>query len=460
MDLHTATCHAAAATMSEAVGSSRTPRAEASRLPSERRDWRTWSACAAALVTFWAMRIGYWSVTTEEPFSDMAGFREMAERFAAGGKLAVDEFWQSYRAPVLPLLGALQIVLFGDGLGPWRYMQAALVCGGACWLARELWHATGSRWLGSTWLWVTALTQPSVFWSLKFAKEGLHEALSYVVLAAALRLLRRPSLGLAMVVGALTYAAMLNRTNFVLALAVIPALMVFGRAIPGGLAARLRDAAPWLLAFFAGAVLAWLPWGVRTWHLYGRPLAMTTDGSCVALDGLGSIDVLESDGTRQTIEYWPFMHSAPQRFPTDHAADVWLSARVWQAVLADKTRWLHKAVRNVATSAFLREISLTRVPRDRLLPAPWQWLLLDKNAVAVVVGIVGVFLLACWHRRLLVIGLLTVLPWLLACCLLGLPRYLEPAIPLLLFGNVIALATVVPRAVGLLLGWHARRARV
>ena len=98
----------------------------------------------------------------------------------------------------------------------------------------------------------------------------------------------------------------------------------------------------------------------------------------------------------------------------------------------------------------LSEVSLTHVPRDHLLPAPWQWLLLDKNAVAVVVGILGVLLLARWHRRLLVIGLLTVLPWLLACCLLGLPRYLEPAIPLLLFGNVIAVVVVVPRAVALL----------
>ena len=73
----------------------------------------------------------------------MADFRGIAERFAAGDTLAKDSFWQSYRSPVLPSFGALQIVLFGEGLEPWRCLQAALLC--RCWLARELWHATGSR---------------------------------------------------------------------------------------------------------------------------------------------------------------------------------------------------------------------------------------------------------------------------------------------------------------------------
>ncbi|HEX6812451.1 MAG TPA: hypothetical protein VF384_12560 [Planctomycetota bacterium] len=400
------------------------------------RSKATWVACGLALVAFWALRLGYWSVTREEPFSDMADFRGIAERFAAGGTLAADSFWQSYRSPVLPLLGALQIVLFGPDLLPWRWMQAVLLCAGACWLARELWLSTRSRWLAVGWLWLVALSKPSVFWSYKFAKEGLHEALQYVVLALVLRLLRRPSLALAALMGALAFAVTLNRTNFVFALVAIPALLVIGVEPRAQLRTRLRTCAPRILAFVAGAVLAWVPWGVRTWQLYGEPLFLTTDGACVVLDGLAKITVDEPDGSQQTIEYWPFLHGAPQRFPNDHEADVWLRARVQQGLLADPVEWMVRAAHNAGVSAFHREVSLTKVPRDVLLPSPWQWLLLDKHRLTVVLGVLGLFALALRHRHLLALGLLTVPPWVLACFMLGLPRYLEPMIPLLLFGNL------------------------
>lgn len=406
--------------------------------------WRC--AFAAAAVLFWGLRAVYWATTDEALFSDMADFYGIAQRFAAGGTLAHDDFWQSYRSPVLPLLGALKITLCGDGMLPWRIGQAALLFAGACWLAREVYAATGLRWLALALLVSIAISKPSIFWSLKFTKEGLHEALLYALLAAALRLCRRPSRWFAFAVGGLAMVATLNRSNLLAALPILIALPMFAT---GPRRRRALTAACVLL----GIIAAWAPWGVRTWRLYGHPLTLTTDGAAVLLDGLHEIDVPQADGSTLHIVYGDHLDQARHRFANDAAADAWLGAQVRRWIFADPGRWLRIVANNVATSAFVRTISLSTVPRDHLLPRWLDWLLVDKHRLASLFGLLGLLGAGLLRPRLTLLGLVTVLPWLLACACLGLPRFFEPIVPLVLFGDALLVATVVSRVTA----WRMRR---
>lgn len=399
----------------------------------ERRRRAWWLAFATAAALFWGLRAVYWATTEEAPFSDMADFRQIAEHVANGGTLAHDEFWQSYRAPLLPLLGALQIRLTGHGLLGWRIGQALLLFGGLCWLAREVWHATGARWLALALLVVVAISRPSVFWSLKFAKEGLHEALLDWLLAMALRLCRRPSWWLASATGALAMAATLNRSNTLAALPILAVMPLFlGLPWPrrGALAACV----------VTGIALAWTPWGLRTNALYGRPLALTTDGAAVMLDGLHDITVPQPDGTALRLRYDEHMQQAQHRFANDAEADAWLAIQVRRWVLADPLRWLRIWRDFAASSAFGREITLTAVPRGHQLPPAFDWLLLDKHRFSTSLGLAGLALAALLRRRLALLALLVVPPWLLACAFLGLPRLFEPIAPLVSFGSILPVA--------------------
>ncbi|MBI5849898.1 MAG: hypothetical protein HZB39_02495 [Planctomycetes bacterium] len=402
-------------------------------------------ALAAAAALFWWLRISYWGVTEEEPFSDMADYHHIAEGFAACGSLTEDDFWQSDRPPLLPILGAVKILLFGVDLAPWRWLQACLLFSSACWLVLELRRAFGSWRVPIAFLWVVALARSSVFWSYKFATEGLHEAMLYLVLAAALRLVRAPSVPWASLVGALAMTATFNRANFAVALVAIPLLLWFAAPVPATPLRLGRARALWApgLAFVLGALLIWTPWGIRTYRLYGRPLPTTTSGAAIALDGIARIDVREPDGTTLTITYDEFTAGARHRFATDADAEAWLGERFRRWILADPSRWLGDVYRRLCRSAFDHAISLSKVPRDRLLPDWRDALLLDKRRALTVLGLLGLAV-AGWRRRALaLLFALTVLPWLLGCCFLGLPRLFEPGLPLVLFGNLLLAATIV-----------------
>jgi hypothetical protein len=145
----------------------------------------------AGVVVFWALRALYWRGVDELPFSDMADFERIALRVLREWSFQHDAFWRSYKMPVLPLLGAgVWGVAGAHNYLAWRIFQTAITCLAMTWLALELRRVTGARWVGVAFVWVVALTRSSIFWSYKYATEGVAEALLYAVCAALLWALR------------------------------------------------------------------------------------------------------------------------------------------------------------------------------------------------------------------------------------------------------------------------------
>jgi 4-amino-4-deoxy-L-arabinose transferase-like glycosyltransferase len=101
--------------------------------------------------------------------------------------------------------------------------------------------------------------------------ESLYAPLIAFSLLAAYRLVERPTLGRAAVLGALLGAAALTRSEAVLLLVIV--LAVAARHLPSG--ARLRPVAVAALT----AVLVLAPWVIRNWAELGQPLLSTNSGS-------------------------------------------------------------------------------------------------------------------------------------------------------------------------------------
>ncbi len=113
-------------------------------------------ALLLAVLLFWGLRISYWHCTEEMPFSDMVGLENMARNIRQHLDFSWDPFFQSFVTPTMPALRALQCLILGESLTAWRYLQTALLFGGALWLAYEIFVISRSRWLAS--LPVVALT--------------------------------------------------------------------------------------------------------------------------------------------------------------------------------------------------------------------------------------------------------------------------------------------------------------
>jgi 4-amino-4-deoxy-L-arabinose transferase-like glycosyltransferase len=101
--------------------------------------------------------------------------------------------------------------------------------------------------------------------------ESLYAPLIAFALLAAYRLVDRPALGRAALLGALLGAAALTRSEAVLLLVVV--LAVAARLLPRGARARALAVA----AVTAALVLA--PWVIRNWAEFGQPLLSTNSGS-------------------------------------------------------------------------------------------------------------------------------------------------------------------------------------
>lgn len=101
--------------------------------------------------------------------------------------------------------------------------------------------------------------------------ESLYAPLIAFALLAAYRLVDRPTLGRAALLGALFGAAALTRSEAVLLLAIVLALAA--RHLPRG--ARLKPLAVAALT----AVLVLSPWVIRNWAELGQPLLSTNSGS-------------------------------------------------------------------------------------------------------------------------------------------------------------------------------------
>jgi hypothetical protein len=91
----------------------------------------------------------------------------------------------------------------------------------------------------------------------------------------------------------------------------------------------------------------------------------------------------------------------------------------------------------VHRTVYDRSIYLTKVSRQNLYDNFIDYLLIDKTPYTVVSGLLGLLVLGrLYCSELLFLFAAATVPWLSAAVIVGYPRMLEPAIPMILFGNV------------------------
>jgi hypothetical protein len=398
---------------------------------------------------FWLLRIYYWSITVEIPFSDMAAYLQMGRGVYEQWDFVWNDFWWTFKPPGQPLLiAASWLVAGGESLRAWQYLQTLLTFLGLIWLVREVRLLTGQRWLAVALLWVVALSKPSVFWSLKYAQETLGEAVIYSCLAGGLWALRHQSIGRFAALGALYGFALLCRPQCALYVAVFP-LTVVGQAVAcqgwRGVTDRRRRQA--IAAFACGVLVLWTPWVVRSFVLYDAFLPLTTQGPYAVLWELDSTPVDVPGYGPVAPAVWPILREAPTRFRNDYEASRYASAVAWAWIKANRWQLPQIVATRIKRSILDNDASgLTRVSRTQLLPGWWNMMLLDKDRTGwvAVAGICGLLLCSIkWGFSGALIPAIVLLPWLATVSMMGWARYFEPSLPLVLFGNTVLISTLI-----------------
>jgi hypothetical protein len=400
---------------------------------------RTLIALLPGAFLFWALRIRYWANTHELPFSDMLSYETFGQNVASSFLFQAWPFWQTYWPPGTGTLRGLVILITGsEALLYWRIFLGLLTFLALLWLARELRHLTCRLWPGALLILLVALSRSSIFWSLKVATEGPGEAFLYGLAAACLRLLRIRTGSSAFLLGLLLSAAFLTRANFATLLPVLGTMVLLRRdgegiRIPWGWRLDLRAG----LLMLAGLSLLWVPWMARNARLYGAVVPFTTQAPFTFLGEIEPFEVPGPDGDLVSSDQEGLMTRLARESRNDHEAMRYAQAVVLDWISSNRSVYPKMIRRRALRSFKARRIYLTQVPRKHLFAGPIEFLLVDKSPFFLLSGLLGYLCWACSSSpRLALLPLLCLLPWATSLPFLGIPRMLEPFVPLLLAGNL------------------------
>jgi len=387
-------------------------------------------------LTFWGIRVYYWSITVEEPFSDMADYVRIAHGILTAFDFGHGAFWQSYKPPTMPLLLAVDFRFFGlDNMIAWRVTQTAFLFVALLLLCRELVQSTRTPWYAVTLIWIVALSKSSIFWSYKPATESMSEAFLYLAAAATSWAVRRRSAVAFGLVGFVYVVTLLLRPQF---LPVLPLLLV-GLAVWAWFDGRSwRAKSRFAICFLLAAAAVWAPWLVRGMMLYGNPVPVSTQGPYSFLWELGAVTIREPDGSAEKRDVHQLLAEAPQRFDNDYQAMVHANRFVAQW-LRDKGRSYPTLIISRAKRSLVeKEIFLTHVSRSELLPPLFNRFLIDKHATLLIAGVLGLLVMATMvPMGFLPVAAISIAQWLMGAAFMGEARLAEPSLPLFLFGNVV-----------------------
>lgn len=392
------------------------------------------------LIAFWGIRVYYWINTQEAPFSDMANFDAVAHNIISSGSFAWDNFWQSYTTPTLVTLRAIQVYLTGDSLLYWQIFQGLINFIALLWLIFEIQDNTKEDIYSVALIWVVALSRSSIFWSYKLAREGLAEGLIYACAAATLWAFRQPKFGTFFWTGVIYMVTIFNRPNFIFLLPIFYLLIILNYYW------KSRDVSYKLykqfFAFSLGFLLIWTPWIARNYYLYHAFLPLATQGGNSFLWELGAVDVVNEDGiiSQKTVKE---LQGEADRFANDYeyyvytqdVAKNWLSTH-WQEypLLVAKRMYLTAANEN---------ISLTQVSRTDILPGDWDKHLPDRSLIVIIIGLIGWIIFTIKKKEFIILPFIIVFSWFTAALFISYPRMLEPSIPLLIYGNILLVITII-----------------
>jgi hypothetical protein len=398
------------------------------------------------LVLFWYLRATYWNVTNEQPFSDMADYLAISERFLCCGMLEHSPFWRSYLKPALPVFGAGVFSIVGEGnLLGWRIFQTGFLFISLLWFGRELLIATSNHWVTIGLYLTVAISKSSIFWSYKFATEGLGEALLYLVCAATLHLYRRgTSLVWSTTLGVVTMFALYNRPNIILIVPLI-LLAISCHSLPWPRFRQMLTYLPNMLGLAVGFALLAIPFAMRAQGLYGAALFSPTQGPYSFLWEFGAVTVVDQNGEKVTRTAQELQAEAPSKFENDYQAANYAKTFV-NAWLAENWNDLYpRLIRNRFFSTIEnRDIALSRVPRTKLFDSWHESILIDKTWAFFFIGAAGLIIMTfVYGGGLYVVAGSALLPWLFGLFFSSDPRLLEPSLPLVLFGNIALIIVCV-----------------
>jgi hypothetical protein len=392
-------------------------------------------------LVFWITRLHYWNTTFELPFSDMSEFEAVARSILASFEFGIGDFWRSYKSPTLPSLRALQILVLGDTLRGWQIFQAMLCSLGVAWLAREIYLATRTHFLSITLITAVVISKASIFWSLKLSSEGVAESFLYISLAAALSTLRSPSWQRFFYLGVVFTIALLNRPNYLLSVVFFPLFFLVAQFFPqfSNLTIKVtpKKMSLFFLCYACGVAILWAPWMVRSYRIYGEVLPLNTSGNSTFIYGVWDIEIKDRQDRWVSMNYEQIMSEAPKRFQNDLQFSKWCGEAVSNWWRNNWRSFPRMYLRRIVEAIEDRDVQLTKVSRLQIFPGVINLALIDKQPVFIILGMIGISLLPFFSSSALALLTILTLPaWFFALMFQGNPRFLEPMIPLIIWGNV------------------------
>ncbi|MFO7560888.1 MAG: glycosyltransferase family 39 protein [Desulfobacterales bacterium] len=373
----------------------------------------------------------------------MADYERMAKNIRQHFNFSWEPFWQSYVTPTMPAFRAFQCILFGESLLAWRYFQTIILFAGALWLAYEIFKISLSTWLALGFFLIVSLSKPSIFWSLKVARESLAEAFIYITIASSFASFRTSRKIYFLFTGIFFGLSLLNRPNFFLAIPAFVLLILIVNIFSKEQNKKLQTAKitfGYLAAFLLGLALIWGPWVLHTYKLYGHPVLLSTQAPYSFFWEHGEQTISDDNGETIKFSTQTLQAEAGSKFKNDYQAYVYGNylVRKWL-----KTNWryfLSRIPLNIEKSLTDSNISLTKVSRDKLFSDWRNNILIDKTSFLMCCGIIGFFLWS-WRMSLwcLSLPIISILPWINGAIMISYPRMFEPSITIILFGNLLLL---------------------
>jgi hypothetical protein len=435
-----------------------------------------WPAAAILFAAcFWTLRYRYWSITLEEPFSDMADYINVGRQIHDHFFFAVSEQLYAYYTPITPSLLAISMAL-GEGrfIAVFRVLIQLITFTGTLLLAYEIAALTGRKWLGAALLFVVAFSRPSIFWSLKPSTETASEAFLLLSIGLCLCAYRTRSCWMAGACGVTCMLLALNRPQFLPAALFLGFLFLlsafFLRRPPSTPFTNATDAAPpavprpqggfpfavreWrrfiqALCFGVGLVLVWAPWLARNYLHYHAIIPTSTSGmDSIIFDYAGApihagrytelpygdnqvLRVFDYNKIRES--FYPRMNDFEVFKAEGQIAVAWLKANV-----RDFPRLVLWRLKTLIAERGAS--GLSHVSREVLFPvnvSGWNysftqksWLdlvLVDKSPWIVLLGFAGAIIFALRYGMPgCMLASLAVLPWLGVALVFSYERAVEP----------------------------------
>lgn len=380
---------------------------------------------------YFTIRLIYWFQTKEDPFSDTADYVRIAVGIIERGDFSHSaNFWYSYKPPSMPLILALYFKIRGSyALDFWPFFQTIFNFFALVYLVKQISRILPNPTLSLSILAVFALSTSSVFWSLKPATEYCSETVLIFLCAFVIDAYQRTTVWQYWLLGFFAMGAVLLKPQFMPILLILPCAQFLYRG-------------PWrrnlikVLLLGAGIFTAWLPWGVRTYQIYGTPILTSTQGPYTFLWDLGKVEYADNEGKIVTTDINELQTQAPQKFRNDFEAMSYANkvAKYWlHGHYLEYIKIIPERVVNTMIDGFE---GLTKVPRNELFP-PWaDWILLDKFLVLIVGGVFGLISILFYQPKLWSLCLMPISFWLMGIAFLGYPRVLDPALPAIYIGNL------------------------